>query len=81
MNDKVDNCITYDACAFQTTCAQCAPTHYLSEFNICTQRTSASDIANCVQLSKSSETCDQCVESFTLTSDRKKCLQQVPNCL
>ena len=77
---NVPDCVTYDASASQTKCLECQKDFYLSEPNVCTKRTKFSQISQCSILDKYSETCKQCENGFTLTTDLKKCLPSLLNC-
>ena len=64
-----------------TLCLECDNGFYLVERNICIQRTSISQIDNCLKLEINVEKCAQCVDQFELTTDKLACLPVIPKCL
>ena len=76
---QIKNCQTYSKEVNQSHCTNCVEGFFLIGFNICVERTIL-QIENCQVMDPNSERCIQCQNTFILTSDRTKCLQQIDQC-
>jgi hypothetical protein len=80
--ETIDNCQSYSTTDAETVCTRCIEGYYLTESNSCTRRTSLSDnILNCEQLYFNQEKCQECIETYVLTTDERRCLPEIEFCL
>lgn len=82
--EPIKNCILYDGSASFSKCLQCSKSYYLSSFdsvkNYCIMRKTSLKMPNCENLTLSNETCDKCLQNYTLSLNKTNCVEQIPNC-
>ena len=80
-DELINNCVIYDGSANIVKCLKCKADYYLDE-NTCVKRifSHGGFIANCVQLSSTSDTCEVCRSCFYLTIDGFECIPNILNC-
>ena len=77
--EPIDNCSEYDGTVSTSICSKCNTGYYTSGAS-CTERTDSKAILNCKEFDLSEDKCSICEENFVISSDGKKCYNNINNC-
>ena len=78
-NEPIDSCLFYDGTKNTTLCKECESDYYLQN-NKCIKRNYSTNILNCLENSIEKDTCEKCIESHILSSDKIKCFPEISEC-
>lgn len=72
----INSCSLYDQ-NVESICLKCSSGFFL-QTNTCNERKAT--VTNCDSYFNNKDDCEKCLLGFVLTSDKKKCIKEIPNC-